>query len=100
MTEAISIARGLLGVATVGAGPTPEQRRLVQGLLDGYFGIDADAAALTPLSPAELAAAVDPADAKRVVDLLVVLEYCRHSDGEDQADRASRATRSRRTWLT
>jgi hypothetical protein len=94
MTEAISIARGLVGVATVGAGPTPEQRRVVQGLLDGYFGIDADVASLTPLSPAELAAAVDPADAKRVVDLLVVLEYCRHGDEEEQADRAEQYARA------
>jgi hypothetical protein len=78
----------MIGAAQVGGGPTPEQVRVVQGLLDGYFGVDADAASLDPLTPVELAAAVDTADAKRVVDLLVVMEYCRHGDAEAQADRA------------
>jgi hypothetical protein len=43
---------------------------------------------------------VDPADARRVVDLVVVLEYCRHSDvdgdgdGDAQADRAEAYARA------
>lgn len=97
MTDGLVIARGLVGVAQVGDGPTPEQVQVVQGLLDGYFGVDADAAALDPLPPDELAAAVDAADAKRVVDLLVVVEYCRHgdeADAEAQAERAEAYTRA------
>lgn len=98
MTEGLAIARGMLGVAHVGDGPTPEQVRVVQGLLDGYFGVDADASSLEPLSAAELAAVVDPADARRVVDLLVVLEYCRHGagdgDGDAQADQAEEYARA------
>jgi hypothetical protein len=82
----------MVGAAQVGDGPTPEQLRVVQGLLDGYFGVDADAASLEPLSPAELAAVVDAADAKRVVDLLVVLEFCRHGEGDRDCDaQAARA---------
>lgn len=88
MTDGLSIARGLLGVAGAGAGPTDEQVRVVQGLLDGYLGVEADARSLDPLSPSQLAAATDPVDTQRVVDLVVVLEYCRHGDDEvgDGAD--------------
>ena len=94
MTDGLTIARGLLGAAQVADGPTPEQVRVVQGLLDGYFGVDADAASLDPLSPGELAAVVDPADAKRVIDLVVVVEYCRRGDAEVQADRAEEYARA------
>jgi hypothetical protein len=95
MAEGLTIARGMLGAAHVGDGPTPEQVRVVQGLLDGYFGLDADAASLEPLSPTQLAASVDPPDAKRVVDLIVVIEYCRHGDdGEAQATRAEEYARA------
>jgi hypothetical protein len=98
VAEGLTIARGLMGAAQVGDGPTPEQARVVQGLVDGYFGIDADAAALDPLGPDELAAAVEPSDRKRAVDLLVVIEYCRHvdgdGDGDAQADRAEEYARA------
>jgi hypothetical protein len=92
VTDGRTIARGLIGVAHVGDGPTPEQIHLVQGLLDGYFGVDADAASLEPLSSTDLATAVDDADTKRVVDLLVVVEFCRH--GDDAADRDAQADRA------
>ena len=89
MTRGLEIARGLLGAAQVGDGPPAEQVGVVQGLLHGYFGVDADAATLDPLPPDQLAAALDPADAQRVVDLLVVVEYCRQGapDVDAQADR-------------
>ncbi len=93
MTDELAIARGLIGAAQVGDGPTPEQVSVVQGLLDGYFGVDADASSLDPLPAADLAAAVDIADARRVVDLLVVLEYCRHGDEDEQADRTEEYAR-------
>lgn len=88
MSEAVDIARGLLGAADVGDGPTPEQRSVIQSLLHGYFGSDVDVATLTPLDPAELAAAIDADDHKRVVDLVVVVEYCRHPGTPEQAARA------------
>jgi hypothetical protein len=97
VTDGLTIARGLLGAAQVGDGPTPEQVRVVQGLLDGYFGADADAASLAPLPPTDLAAAVDAVDTTRVVDLVVVVEYCRHGDtdaGGAQADRAEEYARA------
>jgi hypothetical protein len=87
MTEGVDIARGLLGAADVGAGPTDEQRSVITHLLHGYFGVRADVATLTPLSPAELAACIDAGDCKRVVDLLIVVEICRHPGDAAQADR-------------
>jgi hypothetical protein len=63
-------------------------------LLDGYFGVEADAASLDATSPAELATAVDTTDCRRMVDLLVVLEFCRHGDGEAQADRVEEYVRA------
>ncbi|HEX6311968.1 MAG TPA: hypothetical protein VF152_10110, partial [Acidimicrobiia bacterium] len=88
MTDALAIARGLLGAASVGDGPTPEQHGLIQNLLHGYFGVDADVATLGPLDAAGLAGAVDEQDRRRVVDLLVVVEFCRHPATAAQADRA------------
>lgn len=86
MNTDIEIARGLIGAASMTGGPTREQLNLVQSLLHGYFGADADAESLTPLSPDDLAAIVDPDDRHRVADLLVVLEFCRHPYDEAQAD--------------
>lgn len=94
MTDAITITQGLLGAARVGRGPTSEQLRLVQSLAHGYFGLDVDVETLTPLSAADFAGQVDAADRRRVVDLLVVLEFCRHSDGAEQASRIEEYVRA------
>lgn len=94
MTHASAIARGLLGAASVGDGPTPEQTGLIQNLLHGYLGVDLDLASLAPLDPAALAAAVDEADRSRVVDLLIVLEFCRHPADPVQADRVEEYARA------
>jgi hypothetical protein len=85
--DGVEIARGLLGAAQIGRGPTPEQLALVQSLARGYFGLDVDVTTLSPSSASELADHVDAADAKRVVDLLVVVEFCRHGDEAEQAAR-------------
>jgi hypothetical protein len=77
----------LLGAADVGDGPTREQRNLVESLLHGYFGTAGDATSLGPLPAADLAAAVDEPDRRRVADLLVLVEFCRHGDDAAQADR-------------
>ncbi len=87
MTDAVLLARGLLGAADVGGGPTIEQVNVVQSLLHGYLGNDVDVASLDPADPIELAAGVEPDQCKRVVDLLVVVEYCRHPGTNAQADR-------------
>jgi hypothetical protein len=94
MTDGTVIAQGLLGAADVGEGATPEQVNLIGSLLRGYFGVDADVASLSALSPADLAAQVDAADRKRVVDLLVVLEFCRHPEDAAQATRVEEYARA------
>ena len=40
------IVGGLLGAATVGDGPTPEQHRVIQSLATGYLGLELDLDAL------------------------------------------------------
>ena len=69
MSDGVTIARGLLGVAQVGAGATSEQIGVVQSLLHGYFGVDADATGLAPMSPAEFAdfLKADRTNAKQVI---------------------------------
>jgi hypothetical protein len=53
---------------------------VVQGLLAGDCDLGVDAASPGPLAPEDLAAAVDRGVAKRVVDLLIVVECRRHGD--------------------
>jgi hypothetical protein len=94
MADGTTIARGLLGAAQVGDGPTPEQLGLLQSLMHGYFGLDVDVTTLAPLPASEFAGPIDAEDRKRVVDLLVVLEFCRHRDEDAQAARAEEYARA------
>lgn len=87
MQDDLAIARGLLGSASVGAGPTDEQRRVIDCLIHGYFGLDTTVDALEPIDPAELAAAVPTEDRTRVTDMLIVIELCRHPAEAAQAER-------------
>jgi len=93
--DGVATARWLLGAAQVGAGLTVEQVSLLQNLVRGYFGIDADVTALEPAEPTEVpAAADDDAARRRLVDLLVVVEFCRHPGDSAQADRVERYARA------
>jgi hypothetical protein len=94
ITSGADVARGLLGAADVGDGPTDEQRSVITHLLHGYFGDDTDVATLVAIGPDELAARVDDDDHHRVVDLLVVVEYCRHPGIPEQADRVEEYVRA------
>ena len=93
-TDGVGRRRGLLGAAQVGDGPTDEQHSIIQHLLHGYFGSDVDTSTLDPIGPDELAARIEPADHKRIVDLLVVLEFCRHPGDPAQADRIEEYVRA------
>ena len=84
------IARGLLGAADIGGGPTAEQRRVIQSLATGYLGLAVDLATLEPCSPSELASVVDADDRHRVIDLVILVEFCRHPNEPAQADQAER----------
>lgn len=89
----LDAARWLLGAAGTGAGPTSEQVGVIQNLLHGYFGVDADVTAAEPLGPDGLDGA-DDATRRRLVDLLVVVEFCRHPGSAEQADRVEEYARS------
>jgi hypothetical protein len=94
VTDASTIAGGLLGAASVDGDPTREQLGLIQNLMHGYLGLDAEVATVTPLDPDALASVVDEQDRRRVVDLLVVLEFCRHPAEPAQADRVEEYARA------
>ena len=87
MNTDLAIARGLLGAASVGRGPTDEQHRIIDCLIHRYLGLDTSVDALEPIAPHELAAAVPEADRTRVVDLLIAVELCRHPADPAQAER-------------
>ena len=86
MTAAEVILQGCLGASHVGSGPTDEQFNILQSLSHAYFGLDLDIRSLSPIGAAELARNVDEQDRHRVVDFLIVLEFCRHPADSGQAD--------------
>jgi hypothetical protein len=75
-----TVARVLVGVIGVDAGPTDEQRAVLGAVVCGYYGrADLDLWSLAPLDPGAASAAVtDPAHRRRVRELMVMLEFCRH----------------------
>ena len=87
-TDGLMIVRGLLGAADLGSGPTEEQRGIIQSLAAGYLDVDGTIDAVAPCSPDELAAVVDETDRHRVIDLLILVEFCRHPSDPAQADKA------------
>ena len=89
-SDQLLIIRGLLGAADIGDGPTGEQHRVIQSLATGYFGLDLDIESLEPCTPEELVTVVDETDRHRVVDLLILVEFCRHPSDSRQADQAER----------
>lgn len=98
----LAVARGLLGSTMVGPGPSDEQRRIIDCLIHGYFGLAASVDALDPIDPAGLAAAVPEHDRNRVIDLLIVVELCRHPNDPAQAERTeeyARALGAEGGWL-
>jgi len=84
--DPLMIIRALLGAADVAGGPTGEQRRVIASLAHGYLGLTVDVDALEPCTPAELAATVDESARHRVIDLLILVELCRHPAEPAQAD--------------
>jgi hypothetical protein len=83
------VVRALLGSIDAGDGGTAEQRSVLAAVVTGYWerpDIDLDAA--VALEPDEAAAAItDPANRRRVRELMVLLEMCRHPLDEAQVAR-------------
>src|SRR5262249_27585909 len=74
------VAAALVGVIDVDGGPTNEQRRVLQAIVTRYWGrADLDVAAMKAVSAEKAAAAVtDAAARRRLRELMVLLELCRH----------------------
>lgn len=82
------VVRAMLGAADVDGGPTGEQLAVIGALARTYFGAELNAATVAPLGPEEVAAAfTDPAQRRRVRELLVLVELCRHPTSAAQVDR-------------
>jgi hypothetical protein len=83
------VARVLVGAIDVDGGPTDEQRNVLQAIVAGYWGrAELDLSALSPSSPAEAAGAItEPPARRRVRELLVLLELCRHPSSVAQVER-------------
>jgi hypothetical protein len=84
--QAEPVVRALLGAIDLGDGGTNEQRNVVAAFVHGYWGRDdLDVDALAPLTPEQTAAAITDVTARRRVrELMVILELCRHPLTEDQ----------------
>jgi hypothetical protein len=83
------VARVLLGAIDVDGGATDEQVAVLGAVVAGYWGRpDLDLNALPSLDPSGAAAAVtEPAHRRRVRELMVMLELCRHPLSDAQVAR-------------
>jgi hypothetical protein len=80
------VARILKGAIDIGDGGTEEQHSVLQAIIIGFLGRpDLDAEALEPLTP-EVAGEIvtDHVTRRRVREMMVLLESCRHPFTEDQ----------------
>ncbi len=73
------VLRAMVGAADVDGGPTDEQLAVIGALAAGYFEVDLDPKALDPLGPQATADAFPgPEPRRRVREVLVMIELCRH----------------------
>jgi hypothetical protein len=86
------VCGALLGAADVDGGVTAEQRAVLQAIVAGYWGRpDLDLDAVDELGPAGAASAVtDPAHRRRLRELMVLLELCRHPLTDAQVERVAK----------
>jgi len=83
------VARALLGAVDVDGGATDEQRAVIAGIVGGYWERpDLALDSLDPLDPDGAAAVITvEAHRRRVRELMVLLELCRHPLSEAQVRR-------------
>ena len=84
-----TVARTLVGATNVDGGPTDEQLAVLRALLVHLWDRnDLEPTSLTPLEPAAAADAItDPVTRRRLHELIVVLEACRHPQSAAQVTR-------------
>ncbi len=82
------IIRAMVGAADVEGGPTAEQLAVIGALAACYFEVDLDPTTVEALGPEAAGEAfVDPSQRRRVRELLVLVELCRHPVSASQAAR-------------
>lgn len=85
-TEVVPVIAGLVGSISTADGPTNEQVTVLTAIARHVLGYDGiDLTGVTPLSPDEVAAAVQRPDARlRFAEIALTLELCRHPMSEEQ----------------
>ncbi len=87
-SQAKQVGQVLIGAADVDGGPTEEQLAVIGALLHGYFESDVEVAELTGSGPGEAASEfAGAAERRRMRELLVLIEFCRHPISEAQVGR-------------
>lgn len=83
------VTRVLLSAIDVDGGATPEQRAVLGAIVSGYWGrTDLDLDSLEPIDPTGAAAVITKdAHRRRVRELLVLMELCRHPISDAQVKR-------------
>ncbi len=89
------VTRALLGAIDVDGGATDEQVAVLRAVVTHLWErSDLDLATLVPLNPREAAAAVsDPQARRRLRELMVTLEFCRHPESVAQVERVEQYAR-------
>jgi hypothetical protein len=90
--EVEPIVAGLLGGISPRGGPTPEQMVVLESITRDLWGrADIALQDLTPLSPAEVAKALErPQARQRFAEIMMTLELCRHPMSMDQVELAEK----------
>jgi hypothetical protein len=90
------VTRALLGAMDVDGGPTPEQSAVLRAVVTHLWGRpDLELGALAPLSPGDTAALVVDANARRrLKELMVTVELCRHPESPAQIGRVEEYARA------
>jgi hypothetical protein len=83
----------LMSVAVVDGGPTSEQRRILDALQTGYFGLEAPSP-IDPMEPELVVQTItDPDERHRLIQMMIVLELARHPSSPATATAVERYAR-------
>jgi hypothetical protein len=86
-TSVEPVVRALVGAIDVDGGPTDEQVAVLRAIVTHIWEHDLDVTTVVPLDPAATARVVtDPSERRRVLELMMLLELCRHPESRAQVE--------------